>query len=357
MLDPESSRRLDLLRFPLIVAIVFVHAYETNVGLAGQVAGISDNGAFSDFVRNVTSQGLARTAVPLFFLMSGYFFFLGFGGGAAAYFAKLKSRVRTLLLPFLFWNFATLAVFAAAQAVPEAQAYFSGKNIPVAEFGFYDYANAIFGIDKYPISYQFWFIRDLMVLILLAPVIAALCRFLPLPYLGAVFALWFANVWPVLSPSPEATLFFSIGVAAAVHGKSLFALDPYGKALILAYIPIVTVDAAFFGAPNEEYFHRVGVAVGVAAVLSATRRLVAVQGLPERLEVLNHASFFIYAAHEPLLTIVRKLSFKALMPTSSMLILLLYFLVPTLVIAALIVLRKGLVRVMPGFLAVVTGGR
>ena len=66
------SSRLKALRFPLIVGVVFIHAYATKVLLeGGRQVGTEQVGFAVSFVRNLISQGIARVAVPMFFLMSG----------------------------------------------------------------------------------------------------------------------------------------------------------------------------------------------------------------------------------------------------------------------------------------------
>lgn len=46
-------------------------------------------------------------AVPLFFI-SGYLFFFRTAFSVDVYKKKLKSRIKTLLIPYLFWNFVVL---------------------------------------------------------------------------------------------------------------------------------------------------------------------------------------------------------------------------------------------------------
>ena len=41
MISSESSLRLNLLRFPLIVGVVFIHASATKVGFSGGEVGLS----------------------------------------------------------------------------------------------------------------------------------------------------------------------------------------------------------------------------------------------------------------------------------------------------------------------------
>ena len=126
--------------------------------------------------------------MPLFFLMSGYLFFATFHWSERTYMRKVMGRrLRSLLIPFLFWNILVLAFMAIVQAIPSIQPYFTGTGKKIYEFGAYDYLSALFGLQGYPIAYHFWFIRDLMLLVLLAPVIAVIVRFVPIPFfLGGV---------------------------------------------------------------------------------------------------------------------------------------------------------------------------
>ena len=78
MVSANVSSRLKAIRLPLIVGVVFIHAYSTQVLLGGgQRAGAAHVAFSAFFIRNLISQGIARIAVPMFFLMSGFLFFQG----------------------------------------------------------------------------------------------------------------------------------------------------------------------------------------------------------------------------------------------------------------------------------------
>lgn len=357
MLDRESSLRLNLLRFPLIIGVVFIHAYSSTVGFAGGVVGISQPNFIADFVRNFLSHGVARIAVPLFFLMSGYLFFAGFKWSIESYVAKLKSRTKTLLIPFLFWNVATLIVIAAAQTIPATKNFFSGNNQLVTTFSVFDYFNAITGFTRSPIAYQFWFIRDLIILVLLAPVINVVIRFAPLPFLGLVLFCWVIGGWSVTAPSPEALLFFSLGAYFGLKKMSLFYLDAFGPMIAGLYLVVVIIDAITINHPLNPYLHKIGIVLGIFAALFSTKLAVQNEKLKLSIMQLSGASFFVYAVHEPLLTILRKISYKILLPESPFTILFLYFLIPTITITFAVVVYRGLTRVTPRFVGIVTGGR
>src|ERR1035438_3657752 len=228
--NDEVSSRIEILRFPLIVGVVFIHNYPTSVHMDHGSIGVTHASALVEFVRFFISQGVAIIAVPLFFLMSGYLFFLG-GWSREKYVSKLKRRIHTLLIPFLFWNIMTLVVFAIGESIPQTKKYFAYTDWPpVHSFSLLNYINALLGITvQHPISYQFWFIRDLMTLVILVPVIHfLLVRKSALPFIAALFCLWFFTVWPVLWPSVEASFFFSLGAYLSQSGKSVRYLDKLG---------------------------------------------------------------------------------------------------------------------------------
>ena len=116
-LDPASSERLALLRFPLILGVVFIHAYGSVVAFdnGATAVGAAQSAPAVTFVQDLVSQGLARVAVPLFFWMSGFFFFLDSAGTWTEYRAKLRARIKVFFL----------------HKMPGRRIFFVLKNVPV----------------------------------------------------------------------------------------------------------------------------------------------------------------------------------------------------------------------------------
>lgn len=104
--DSTLSKTITFLRFPLIVAVVFIHTDLFNATAGG--ASPVNEGLFPMYslLRHVISEELARIAVPLFFFVSGFLFFYRSEFSLKTYGQKLKKRVRTLLIPYIFWNMA-----------------------------------------------------------------------------------------------------------------------------------------------------------------------------------------------------------------------------------------------------------
>ena len=355
-IDRISSERLNLLRFPLIVGVVFIHAYGTDVGMANARIGMAQSGYLAQFIQDIVSDGLARVAVPLFFMMSGYLFFLGFEWSLDGYKRKLRKRVNTLLIPFLFWNSLALLLFAIAQSLPATRVYFSGENTPIASFGLYDYLNALLGISQSPIALQFWFIRDLMLMVLLVPVLQLILKKIPTIFLGVIALIWFFGIWPIYTPSSVA-FFFYVGTSLAFSGRSLFTVDRYGNIFLCVYIAILLLDALTKGNEFNGYIHRIGILFGIVSALYVTRLVLKFNKLRSSLLWTSGCSFFVFAVHNPSLVVLRKVSYRFLKPESDMAVLALYFSVPIITIAVAIVLHVILKAVAPKLLSVISGGR
>ncbi|MEW4489254.1 hypothetical protein AB1L42_14325 [Thalassoglobus sp. JC818] len=75
------------------------------------------------------------------------------------------------------------------------------------------------------------------------------------------------------------------------------------------------------------------------------------------LKWLAGVSFFVFAMHQPLLMIVKKVVFAAVNPQSGSSILLLYFLIPLFVIAVSVGVYEVLSQMFPRMTAMMSGGR
>ena len=100
-----QSATIDLLRFPLAIMVIFIHMNpEVSNLFDADFSLISGHGIY-----NVTgvllSHVLTHIAVPTFYLISGFLFFINFQKWSwEGYKKKLSSRIKTLLVPYLLWN-------------------------------------------------------------------------------------------------------------------------------------------------------------------------------------------------------------------------------------------------------------
>jgi len=347
-MDEVLSKRIEVLRFSLIVGIVFIHMYTNDIHFSGTV---QDHNLFAMFVEYV-SNILARVSVPLFFAMSGYLFFLSFDGSFANYKKKMHSRFHTLLIPFLFWNAIVFLFFAIAQNLPQTAHYFNGERPLVLSYGFLDQLALFFGLGKfeYPVAYQFWFIRDLIILVIISPLLYILLRKIPWFVLGSLFL-----AWVFLPPHPDLTsyFYFTLGAYLGIRHITFQKTVTYAPFVIGIYVVLSFVSLF----SEERYIDNVVILWGTFAAFCLSYYIVQNEKISQKLIQLAKYSFFVFAVHEPLLSIVRKISFKVVSPQSDWSVLGLYFFAPIVTIVSAIVLYEILARLAPGILKIATGNR
>src|SRR4051812_4625301 len=109
------SDKIKIISFFSIILVVFLHAY--NLDNAPDVTPLFYKSP-TWFIEDVISQGFTRIAVPLFFMLSGFLFFLNIKGTRNEFWNKIKKRGRTLLIPFLFWSLFGIGFYFTLQTVP-----------------------------------------------------------------------------------------------------------------------------------------------------------------------------------------------------------------------------------------------
>ncbi len=210
----QEFKAFDLLKFPLAVMVIFLHGHITETTIGGihysyDVGHFPIYGNISYFV----SEFLSYLAVPTFFFIAGYLFCKGLNAensfiDKTKYGQKIRRRIKTLLVPYLLWNLIYLGLFWGGQTVFPGLT--SGDNSLIREYGIGDYLNAFWaGNDGYPICSPLWFIRDIIVMIVLVPVFLFVFKHLKALPLVLLLALWLLNVRTyIVGLSFKSMLFF-----------------------------------------------------------------------------------------------------------------------------------------------------
>ena len=308
-INNEISERITIIRFPLIVCVVFIHAAGAAVAFSDVTIGLDTVPYMVSFVQNLFSHVLARIAVPMFFLISGFLFFRNFELTFSCISRKFQRRVRTLLIPYILWNLFGLFLYFVLQSLPIFSPFFSGKSKFIIDYELYDYLNAFLVFHWSPNSptvYQFWFIRDLMLVVLLSPFFKLIVDKIPLVGLISFFSLWFFNPkMSFLNLSLYAIFFFYIGAFISTTNFKLSSIDSYGKWIVLLYLVMALLDAIFltenislFGG---SYYSRLTIIPGIPAAWYIIGKIEGFHGAKNLLIRLSGSAFFVYAIHEPFL--------------------------------------------------------
>lgn len=232
LIDGETSRRITSLRYILSVLVVFIHNNFTAEKLADSLAEgnripIFEQNTLGEWIQFMISSGLGSCAVPLFFMFSAYLFFKK----DTPYKNMLKKKTRGLLLPYFVWialNIAlvTLVKLFATRLNPSLLV--NPERNPVLTWSVLDWLKAFsgFGFDKYNHPYvgQFWFVRDLLILFLISPVLRIIYRKFPKTSLIFCVFIYISDVVPQCFVSDRAALlFFMLGYFWAEREFSPFA--------------------------------------------------------------------------------------------------------------------------------------
>ncbi|WP_321331300.1 acyltransferase [uncultured Bacteroides sp.] len=311
--DELQSKTITWLRFPMIVGVLLIHSYNPNLNNGGMLLG---NGKATyllfQFTRNLFSEVLARFCVPLFFLLAGYLFFYRLSSfSPAIYLDKLKKRTGSLLVPYLFWNALAIITYVLCQQVLKLHTLAYGAVPSVSSWEWTDYLKCFWAIraPHYPLVYPLWFLRDLMVTILLTPFIYAGIRYLKIFFVLFFFSLWISNtsIVSIVGVNMEALFFFSLGAYFSINQKNLVTESRKVFRLSLyTYPPVALADVLSKGHEIDRYIHPAGMLLGILFTVNLVAYLLQHNKIRES-AYLAGASFFVYAAHEQMLSQIRKM--------------------------------------------------
>lgn len=348
---------LDIIRVLFLLLVIFIHNTNGIFVNYGVSLGHETNAPFFYYTSEYVSEVLARIAVPGFFLISGYLFFFNTKFSKDVYFQKIKRRVHSLFIPYLFWSI-LFAVYYFIFPVLTPSLFEELHEI--------SFRNVI-GVlscsrDGHALN-QLWFVRDLIICSLTAPIYYILLkgrfRFL---FLAFVFCLWFFNFQiPYVGNygfSSTSIFFWSIGSFLAIQQKDLLRNESYGVYLvisvIISIIDLITKETAY-----NLFIHNSFIVTCLLFVFSFfSSKYEMLVKYAKGGKTLSKSSFFIYAIHLPWIIIpIRKLYYYSFNPSSDQDFLLMYLTVSIATLITSFLLFKFLYKICPRFLSFITGRR
>ncbi|WP_454879211.1 acyltransferase family protein [Sphingobacterium detergens] len=361
-----QSKVIDFLRFPLIVGVVFIHTDFSDIVMAGVKQISFVNYPIFSRIFFLFSKVIFEACVPLFFFISGFLFFYKTAGfSREIYLQKLKNRIRSLLVPYIFWNLLIILLLMLAQTFLSGSLV-SGRNKLITDYNLLDWLWSFWDTSHVnpltkktlPINSPFWFIRDLMVVVLFSPLIYILIKKLRAYAVIILGLLWIFNPFFYLPGlSIVSFFFFTAGAYFSIHKMNFVeVLKPMLRALAPLYILIVAMALYFVGTGWWSYFYCAGVIVGLILAITVSAYFIE-RGKWHLNPFLTNGSFFIYAYHRLPLVFVIKILFKWLHPRSDGVLLLLYLACPAIVILLGLLIYSLLRQWLPRFTAVISGGR
>ena len=341
------SEAIKWLRFPLILLIIMLHCYST-VRLPG-------NHEIYFRVLYPFSLWLGETGVPGFFFISGVLFFFS----KKQYQQKLKTRLNTLLVPYLLWNTLLLGLYIIAFITGYPQDI-NGKSI--ADYTFIDYFRAFWDRGSYdngnfvPILCPFWYIRNLLIMSIFSPLFFYIIKYLREFFLYTV-AIWWLTTQHNAFIS-QTILFFSLGAYFSIlHKNPLDIFTRYRKIFIVLCFVFAICDIAahtIYTTPFNLQIHRLALIFNIPVVFLLADYC-SQKGFTSKL--LPHTVFIVFCVHYPIVLIIRKICVATLGNAPDIIQIPLYFICVLLATVVSLLIYICLDRYLPKVKNVLSGNR
>ena len=204
MEEKQFHNQVYWITFLFSLLVVWVHSFnaELYLGATQAAAGVKR-------LEWILGEGLGQISVPGFFMVSSYLFYRRFNWSRLL--PKWKSRIRSILVPYLIWNFLYYAGYVAATRIPAISGLIGKPPVPVTIM------QSVDALVNYAYNPVFWYLYQLILLIALAPVVYPVMKrtLTGAAALGVIaFALWHGWDFPHPAAGPGPFL-------KPAHGASL----------------------------------------------------------------------------------------------------------------------------------------
>ncbi|MEY0973991.1 acyltransferase family protein [Providencia huaxiensis] len=326
-----------------ILFVIYIHSQS--------LINVSSNSTYLVLLVELVSNGLARSAVPIFFLLSGYFLFMD-GSGLNKISIKLKKRLHTVVLPFVLWNFSFYIFLYYIVFSFNLEFDRLTRNQDLLSFNLFQHVRFIFGIGDVPALYQFWFIRDLIVILALSPLVFKMADKAPFAFGVILFSVWVLDYDLYYVISADTFLFFYLGVLVSKY-NIIERIPNIPIVFHIIYLFLVVACATF---ENTQFAYKFMILLGILFWYDLTKLILKTM-VGEYIEKnIAPYIFFVFATHEPLLTLISKIVGKVGV-VNSFGMSFIYLTVPFLFLVFLSMLGRKIKNINVGFYNVVTGGR
>lgn len=282
--------------------------------------------------------GLTEVAVPMFFMISGFFFLGKDYYSWTKYRSMIQKKTKTLLIPFVFWNVVGLLVLLL----------YKSSDIPHEILAFVKH----FFISDY--NGPLWYVRDIMLFMLLIPLYQWMFNKHLRWLCGIVIAYLFAKWQPVDCAvfSSEGILFFVLGGVLSKYKVLDCRIDK--KWIAYTLLLLWQVCCMFCDLWANEWIHKTVVVLGVLSVWYGID-MISVR-IGARMKQISYYAFFIYVTHFYCVKFV-KIVMAHWFYGNGFVALLTFLLAPILVVACLLEIGKLYKHCSPKMYFFTTGNR
>lgn len=333
------SDKLTVLYTMLIIMVVYIHSYYPQ----------GEDYPIADFLQKFTGNGICAVANCLFFAISGYLFARNVTDLNSVVRKSLK-RIKSLLPPYLIWNVLFVLVYVFLDLIPGVSKFNNNGGI-LEQLSHQPLIDTLYYLFVGPAAFQLWFIRNLLVMFLITPILCYIAQ--KKWWLAFVVALASTLVYGWL-------VYFWIGIILGIRRCDIESYCRDSWMVIVTgfvYFGYSLTNSLWGGNLHSTLLALVNLMsiyfVWAAYDLLAKGKIISKSGV---WKYICGYSFFIYCFHEPALNIFKKLAL-ALCGTNQLTIIVFYYLNPIFMIITAVIAARLLKKFTPRVYAVLTGGR
>ncbi len=366
-MENKTQLQLDVInaiKFPLIIGVVYIHAVLNDIVITGQTTDVSDFVGYNT-LSYLFSDVYGRLCVPMFFFISGFlFFYRSSNFTLKTYREKLRKRFKTLLVPYVIWNILTLLFFFLGEILFPGLS--SGRNKLILDYTILDFLSCFWDtslIDSIrfslPIYTPFWYIRDLMVVVLFTPLLYKLLKSrLKFIFLFFIVLMYICSIdLGITGLGNISFCFFSLGAYFSINSKNFIEFSRKSLWYALAvYILSLVAEKSLLSCEYSFYANHINVLSGLILLQVIFVLLVDKKVLVKN-DFLTNVTFFIYACHMIPLSVLKKVAILLYPSVTDMSCMLIYILLPIIVIVCAMLVYYLMNRYLPSVLRVMTGMR
>lgn len=337
------------MRFPLTFLVVMAHMVPFDTPPV--VLNFNYNDIYT-LLSELISHHIAKIPVSFFFIISGYFFYYNITNIKLDHYKeKLNKRIKNLILPYLAWNTIMLIAILFVKCIKEN--YFS---YPTEQFTI----NIDYIFWEGPINYPLWYLRDLIVIIIVSPILFYFLKYTN--YLGLIciyiiYLFYHSVIFPGLSM--KSIFYFSVGIYLATRQIDFLAVTSKSKSLIYIISTILLLYCVLSNdSPYRELYSRLFLPLGVMSMVNIFTSLYKYEKVRHILLKLSSSTFFIYAIHEIfIINWIKGFIYRYEILSTGIGKIITYFIGPILCVAICLLLFQLMLEYFPKTLYILTGQR
>jgi len=314
-------------------------------------------------------------------LFSGYLFFFKTNiWNKEIYIKKIKTRIKTLLIPYILWNtinviihpviiiggrivkgdgdWNRLLIFLDTLLKKGIWNIFLHYNTWGTNTNILGWPRPSMG----PFSVPMWFLQTLIVLTLLTPIIYLICRYLKLYGIILLGLLYYTGIWfSIPGFSITAVFFFSLGAYFSISNKNLIVELRRYKLFWYIITALTLVPSVYFnndGLTTYNYYSSVFIIAMIFSTINIVSRLLE-KGKIKPNNLLSQATFFVYAIHPVLILGIVGMVFDIIFKgkNNPIILSIRYFSVPIITAYLCVLIYAIMKKIMPKVLNLLSGNR